>query len=40
MAWVHPCRSVGVRAAFQTFASEFNDVFGTVPASLVARPAA
>ena len=30
MAWVLPCRSVGARAAPNVFASEFNNVFGTV----------
>ena len=30
MAWVRPCRSVGVRAAPEAFANEFNNVFGTV----------
>ena len=33
MAWVRPCRSVGVRAVPDAFAKEFKNVFGTAPHS-------
>lgn len=38
MAWVRPCRSVGVRAAPDAFANEFNDIFGTVRRAAFGEP--
>jgi hypothetical protein len=38
MAWVRPCRSVGARAAPDTFANEFKNVFGTVRDFMSAEP--
>jgi hypothetical protein len=38
MAWVRPCRSVGVRAVPDAFAKEFKNVFGTAPHSAPVEP--